>query len=129
MTPRRAYILMTPHIKKCCVEYIYALPPKPLMTVAIKEHRTGPGHGQRGFLHMLIGLIADHTGHGPAEMKEILKGMFLTPVEIEIGGRTVVAPPSTEDLTTHEYQQFIHQVKAFAVRDLDIRIPERGNMR
>lgn len=129
MAGRRSYVLMTPDVQNMVVDYIDSLPAKPLMKVTIEPFKSGPTYSQRGLLHKWIGIIADHTGHSPAETKEILKDMFLVKVERELAGQKRMVSPSTEDLSTGDYSQLMDQIQAFASTELGLFLPSIDDRR
>ena len=120
---RQTHVLVTEELKDIVIARIEALPINPLVRVIIEKFHPGATYTQRGLLHKIIGIIADETGHSPAEMKEILKAAFLTPVEHHIGGRVVVSLPSTESLSKSDYSALIDQIIVFATAELGIHLP------
>lgn len=68
---------------------------------------------QNKYLHgVVIPVLSNHTGYAPEEMKGIIKWKF-----------NII---STASLTTVEFEQFMSNVRDWALQSLDCYIPEPG---
>lgn len=70
-----------------------------------------------------MGIIADDTGYSLDDIKEHIKGMFLTPKIISLGGVEKLVIPSTTELSTADMTQFMAKIEAFANSELGILLP------
>lgn len=78
----------------------------------------------RFYWSVVVGLIANHTGHAPQEIHEIIKNKFMSRKIIEIAGIKQEIPISTTELTTTQFQDYIEQVTAWAGQTLNVEIPK-----
>jgi hypothetical protein len=75
--------------------------------------------------------IADHTGYTVEEVHEYCKRRWL-PKHLAIAGRNGelvgedVIGGSTAELDTHDFAEYVTKIKAWALDDLGVYIPEAG---
>lgn len=72
-------------------------------------------------------LISDQTGYTKEEVHEILKAENLSQ-PYSIGERTVYTVGSTTSLTWKEMEDFDERNRRWAAENLDLSIPERGEV-
>lgn len=68
--------------------------------------------------------IAEHTGHTPEEIHEVLKDLFLPRRFITLGGHEVSTQKTTTDLSVTEFAHYLEQVTAWAAQELGIAFPD-----
>ncbi len=98
-------------------KYIGTLEGKQVL-ITIEEH-----HGRRtiaanAYLHWVFGLIAEETGHSPADIKQFMKERFLT-VHTRRGKRV----RGTSSLNRAEFGLFIEDVCYWAAQFLGVVVP------
>ena len=82
---------------------------------------------QNAYYHgVVLKEIALETGHDADELHEFFKRRFLPCRTIEVAGQVIDAPPSTTDLSTIEFRDYIDRIAAFAATELGIAISEPG---
>lgn len=107
-----------------CADIIRALDPKHPWDIRVKQYRKKRSTEQNARLWWLYTEMAKETGHTPDEIHEAMKAMFLPPRTVELGNETVQVPPSSADLQTLEFAEFMQQVETFAVSELGCVLPE-----
>lgn len=74
----------------------------------------------RYYFGVVIDILSNHIGFTPDEMHEILKHKFLRHKE----QKGYVIPQSTTSLSTIEFENYLTQIREWAVIDLGVLIPE-----
>jgi hypothetical protein len=123
MKPRR-FILRNEDIRRNAIRTIQdASIDKPIEVIIRKfvRHRTS---NQNALYWVWIGIIANDTGHTADEIHEIFKGMFLTPITVEIGTKTREIAPSTTKLSTVDMSEYMERVRAFCAAELGLQLPD-----
>lgn len=101
--------------------------------VAVTVHRlraTRTHRQNRWYFGCLVKALAEHTGHGPSEMHEILVAKFFPrDVCIKTGNGTIVGDlvigATTTKLNRVEFSEYCSEVRRFALEmDLVIPLPE-----
>ena len=67
-----------------------------------------------------LAIVADHTGHSKDELHEAFKSMFL-PQQRVLG--KVFVTSSTTDLEIGDFVDYMDQVAAFCLQELDLHLP------
>lgn len=89
---------------------------RPVVVRSLKQNRFYWG--------VYLETLAEHTGHTPEELHDILKNMFLPREFATIGKLEIEVVKSTKKLTTAEFAKYLRQIEAFANSELGIRLPE-----
>ena len=91
--------------------------------VDLKEVRKSRSNNQNSYLHKLFQIVADELG-------DTLEGVKLD-IKIELGYYTTSArgnkiPTHTSKMNTKQFSEFVDKMKAWAMADLGIALPESG---
>lgn len=83
----------------------------------------------RYYWGVVVDAIAEHTGYDPDDVHEILKARFLPkPLAVRAGNGRVVAEyvigGTTTTLTDAEFSDYCRRIKAWALDELDVAIPD-----
>jgi hypothetical protein len=81
------------------------------------------GQQNKYYWGVVIKTLSDETGFTPEEMHDVLKWKFLKYSKVLPNGEQVEVTESTTDLDTKEFEDFMEQVRRFAITELDILIP------
>jgi ribosomal protein L39E len=91
--------------------------------VELKEDRDNRSNNQnRYYWAVVIKTLSDETGFTPEEMHEVLKRKFLKYNKVLPNGEQVGITMSTTDLDTKEFEEYMEQIRRFAIQELDILI-------
>lgn len=116
-----------PATRAAVTAYITTLPEKSY-DVTITPHRRNRTVPQNRLYWLHVACLSDETGSDRDEVHNELKRLYL-PSESVTGlyGETVVRPISTSKLDTAQFTAYLEKVEAFALTDLDIRLPKPGD--
>jgi len=105
-----------------CIEYLkHVLIGKPL-TVEISR-TSKKSRNQERYWHMLIGIVADHTGDDPEILKMQFKYEWLPLRAVKtMSGKEYLIPPSTAGLTKEQYADLITRTLAIG-HELNLVMP------
>ncbi len=82
------------------------------------------GNQNRFYWGCVIKLLSDHTGFTPDEMHETLRAKFLKYQKpMPPNGYMATVIQSTTDLDTKEFEEYIEEIRRFAIQELDVEIP------
>lgn len=73
---------------------------------------------------VLLTLLAEHTGHTTEDLHLVMKDMFLPRKFLKLGTKEVCLNKTTTDLTTTEFQTYLEQIRAWAVQELGLQVPD-----
>jgi hypothetical protein len=85
-----------------------------------RENRSG--NQNKYYWGVVIKTLSDETGFTPEEMHEVLKRKFLKYNKVLPNGEQVGITMSTTDLDTKEFEEYMEEVRRFAIQELDILI-------
>ncbi len=105
----RAVIRTTADLQRFCDKVADKLDGKPY-TVTIKRFHRPRSFDQNKKFHAMVRDLAEYTGYGEAELKDILKRQFLPMKVLTIGSHKYEAPKSTAELTVNEMADLIERV-------------------
>jgi len=71
--------------------------------------------------------ISDYTGHTIEFIHKFYKKLFLQKLEV-LSGKLVLTNASTKDISTYMFNYYIERVKAHALLELDIYIPDPNEL-
>jgi hypothetical protein len=94
-------------------------------TIEIKEFRKDRSSLQnRYYWGVVIKELCNHTGYNADEMHELLKAKF-NPKELVFKktGESIKIGGSTAELDTLDFENYLEQIRIFALSDLDVLIP------
>jgi hypothetical protein len=92
--------------------------------ITVREQGRPRSTNQNKYYHaIVVGMIADETGHDPEEIHEILKAKFLPRQFTVFNGEEVELDKSTTRLSTQEFEEFLDRIRAFAAQELCLLIP------
>lgn len=77
----------------------------------------------RYYWGIVVGAIANSTGHSSLEIHEILRMMFLPHETVSLKGNDYIVPRSTTELSTSEMEEYLSRIRAWAGTELSIPIP------
>lgn len=98
------FVLRNNEIKARCIESI-----KIADGMQVIISKPGKTSAQRSFFHMLVGIIAKHTGDSEEKEKMRIKFAILPLESINIHGVDHLFPISSEKITVEQYSQLIEQ--------------------
>jgi hypothetical protein len=113
------------HIRQNAVEAVSKLTSEPIMEVIIQEWKEDKTASQRGFWHILIGIMAEELGYTKAQLKVILKDEILGTEQVEYKGKIKDISASSEDEKKAGYSFLIEQTYVIAAEQ-GIVLPEAG---
>ncbi len=87
----------------------------------IKKYRTPK---QNRYLHVLIGMLADHTGFTLEEMKDVIKFKFLKVDMVTENGEVFERIKDTRELSKFECAQLIEQMKQWSAEVFHFYLPD-----
>lgn len=102
--------------------YITTLPEKPY-DITIVPHRERRSLPQNSLYWMWVACIADETGADRQQVHDELKAMLLPRDTVRGLFGDVPRPISTAKLDTAQFSAYLDKIEAFAMTDLDIRLP------
>ncbi len=112
---KQKFIIKTREIKKNCLQAVYNIKQEDgIYQVTIEKYVEDKSAEQRGWWHMMIGIMAKDLGYSPAEMKSVLKNEILGQQEIEYKGKTIVKEASSEELKKYGYSELIEHTYRIA---------------
>lgn len=116
-----------PEDKQDMSEYIASLDGK-LVVVEIDTVRNKRSSQQNRYYWLILGMIAEHTGHTSEELHEYFKLKFL-PKQFEMINKStgeseeVTIPKTTTKLSIQEFADYVTQIESFAA-GLGLSIPD-----
>ncbi len=112
---KQKFIIKTSEIKKNCLQAVYSIKQKDgVYQVTIEKYIEDKSAEQRGWWHMMVGIMAKELGYTPAEMKSVLKNEILGQQEIEYRGKTIVREASSEELKKYGYSELVEHTYRIA---------------
>jgi hypothetical protein len=72
---------------------------------------------------VVVTRLAGYLGYFPDEIHEVLKQKFLPAKSIALKNEEVVIPQSTSTLDTIQFEEYLEQIRIWAVRDLEFTLP------
>jgi hypothetical protein len=121
------YVLNCSQSKNAAITHIQNidLSARPIFTVSISPFKKSRTNSQNSYLWGVVyKTISDQTGYSCDELHELFKNSFLPHKLITIGDKSVKITPSTTDLTTIEFEEFLELVKRYAAETIGIFIPD-----
>ena len=117
------YIVRDEYMRSRVADLIASLDLSKSWLIRVEPHRARRSLNQNALYHKWVGIIAFDTGNSHDAVHEFLKGEFLPPRTVEIGGRSREVRPSTTTLKIDEMSAFMNQVQAWAGSTLGIILP------
>lgn len=93
--------------------------------IEIVEYRKNRSSNQnKYYFGVVIAELCNHTGYNSDEMHEILKKKF-NPKDcvLKKTGEVITIGDSTADLNTLQFENYLEQIRIFALTELDVLIP------
>jgi hypothetical protein len=115
-----------PATRAAVTAYITTLPEKSY-DVTITPHRERRSLPQNSLYWLWIACIADETGADRNQVHDEMKAMLLPRETVRGLFGDVPRPVSTSKLDTAQFTAYLEKVEAFALTDLDIRLPKPGD--
>jgi hypothetical protein len=89
----------------------------------IKENRNQRSVNENAYYWgVVVKIMSDYTGDRPEAMHEILKAKFLKEI-VNFGGEDLVITKSTAKLNTKEFEDYLEEIRVFAITELEVTIP------
>jgi len=108
MTDKQIIVINTVTAKKRALQTVNNCMADNVMQITIEPYQHDKTAAQRGFWHMLIGIMAKELGYTPLEMKNILKVKIMgTEIVKDWDGNEVEQIPSSEAEKRHGYSLLI----------------------
>jgi len=113
--------------KQNCINFIQSIDfsKKPIMDVVIsafRKDRTLPQN--RYYWGVVLKHVSDYTGYTDEEAHDLFKDTFLTKKTVTIGSKTIERTPSTTELSTIEFNEFIESVCRYVASEIGLAIPQ-----
>jgi len=86
-----------------------------------RKDRTSPQN--RYYWGVVLKYVSSYTGYTSEEAHDLFKDAFLTKKTVTIGSKTVEHTPSTADLSTVEFNEFIECVCRYVASEIGLAIP------
>jgi hypothetical protein len=115
-----------PATRAAVTAYITTLPEKSY-DVTITPHRERRSLPQNSLYWLWIACIADETGADRNQVHDEMKAMLLPRETVRGLFGDVPRTVSTSKLDTAQFTAYLEKVEAFALTDLDIRLPKPGD--
>ena len=103
--------------------------------ITVKENRPIRSLSANAYYHVILNLIAIHSGQGTGDQKfdhdelhELMKKKFNGTLKNLPKGGTEVIGRSTSQLDTKEFGAFVNKVKKWAIDEWGLSIPEPGDV-
>lgn len=101
----QTFLVRDEQVKVNCLAAVRALPSWKVTEVIIQEpKKTRP---QEKYWHLLLGILAKHTGDTLEDVKDRIKLAVLPPRILEAKGKTYVLPAHSSTLKKEEYTRLI----------------------
>jgi len=121
-------IIHNPYQKQAARNVIDQLPEDGSMMVKITKVTRRRTIEQNALLHKWIGIIAEHVGYTPKEMKDALKFELLQMEQYrDVRGRVQYKLPETSNMSTAELSAFMNEIERWAAQMLSIQLPHPGD--
>ena len=105
---KQVIVVNTVTAKKRALSAVQGLMRDHICQVTIEDYKHDKTEAQRGFWHMLIGIMAKELGYTPLEMKNILKVKIMgTEIVKDLDGNDLEQIPSSEAEKRHGYSLLI----------------------
>jgi hypothetical protein len=92
--------------------------------VELKVDRDSRSNNQnRYYWGVVVKLLSEHTGFSQGEMHYTLRHKFLSYTKVLSNNERVQVVQSTTDLDTKEFEDYMEDIRRFAIQELDIEIP------
>ena len=109
-------------------DYLHTLPERCQLTISSYTPYSRRSTQQNRYMHgVVFKVIGDEIGYSPEEVKDIMKLKFLSETRIidtREGLENITVIKETKSLTTQELEDFLEEVKQFAMIKLGIYIPD-----
>lgn len=106
------------------VEYIRNLSDKKVFYVDIKMHRTVRTISQNRLYWLYVGIVADETGNDKDTIHQYCLQTFIGSNKHIVFGKEVFTSPTTTELNTKQFTDYVEQVRAWAQTELGINLPD-----
>lgn len=103
----RKFIIKTPEIRANAVNAVKHIRGEDNLEVIIRPHKDDQTAEQRGFFHVLVGLIAGELGYSPGDMKQVIKAECWGTHPVTVRGITVEVIKSSAKADKDEYSRLI----------------------
>jgi len=113
-------LIDTPVKRDRALQWLAKIPVDEVMELSLKPYKPTRSHAQNRRYWLVIGKIAEHTGHDKDELHEAFKVRFLGVREIEVAGEQMKAPQSSARLKVKQFAEYAEQVEAWMVSTLGI---------
>lgn len=91
-------------------QYLNSLKEGDVLDVKIQIHRNDRTNNQNSYYWVILGVIAEDTGHTANELHEIFKRKFLPPKFATYRGEEIELPSTTTTLNTEEMAKYMEQI-------------------
>lgn len=109
--------------KNAIAGYLAPLEGKDVTVRFARPVKVRSNNQNRLYWGVYLAALAEHTGHTPEELHDVLKAMFLPREFVTIGKLEIEVVKSTTKLTTDEFNKYLTQIEAWCNQELGIRLP------
>lgn len=115
--------------KKKLFSVLKSRKPKPYNVSIVEFRKNRSNNANRYYWGVVIKELCSHTGYNADEMHDLLKAKF-NPKELVFKetGESIKIGGSTADMNTLEFDNYLEQIRIFALTELDVLIPLPNEM-
>lgn len=120
---KRSFVLRNDDIRDRIHVAVDELPVDGSFRITIEPYRDDKTAEQRGYFHVLLGILSAETGHTVEELKQLVKKEAFGSRFVSVKGREVEVLVSSEKLSRDQYGALIdtcHRIGA----DLGVALPD-----
>lgn len=99
-------------------KYLSTLKDGQMLSIEIDKQKKNRSTSQNSMYWAILSEISNETGHSSDELHDFFKNKFLPRRYIKIGKSKLRAIPTTTNLTTLEFTEYIENIKAFTATEL-----------
>lgn len=120
------YVLNCTQVKQAAIAHIQGidLSARPIQSVSVTNFKKSRSNPQNSYLWGVVyKTISDETGYTCEELHELFKDSFLPHKLVTIGNRSVRVTPSTTELSTVDFEEYINTICQYSAETIGVAIP------
>lgn len=119
----KSFKLSSQDERERCINYLNSLNLDKPLSVEIKLYRKNRTLAQNRLLFMWLTIIGNDLGYHVEEIHAIMKDKFLSSEIVVFQGKGFQVSPSTANLNTKEFTEYLNRIELFANSELGIILP------
>ena len=108
------YLIINAQVRSNACKAVMAITGDQKLQVIIEPIKEDKTAEQRGYFHVLCGILSEETGYTAGEIKELVKIRLYGTETVEVMGRTFERLKSSEKLGKKRYSALIEQILIIA---------------